>query len=435
MSPGAAGQLDLEAIETATRRYALQLAGQAVQRRLNADRSDYSGPHRSCACGGQARYRGRFAKTFRSVLGPLTLRRAYYRCAACGTGCFPRDEALGLTQDSLSPAVLRMAGAAAALVSFAQASWLLDELAAVRLSAKSVERAAEALGQDIDSAESGTAAFPSEPPPATTMYLGLDGTGVPMRKSETADRPGKQADGSGRTREVKLAVVWTAEGRHPQTGRPQRDPDSVSYNAAIESAASRDTDPQPAPFAQRVRREAERRGFHHARRQVVLGDGAAWIWNLCQEMFPHAIQIVDLFHSKEHLWTVAKQLFPDDRPRLETWAEARCAELDHGQLDSVLTALRSAAQCEEALTCAAYIESNRERMRYAHFRAANLCVGSGVVEAGCKSTAATRLKRGGMHWTVDGANSILALRSCVLSGRYEDYWAYRADQTPPISKI
>ena len=435
MSPAAADHLDFEAVEMAVRRQALQLAGQAVQRRLNADRSDHSGPRRKCACGGQASYRGRFAKTFRSVLGPLTLRRAYYRCADCGTGCFPRDEALGLVQGSLSPAVLRMAGAAAALVSFAQASWLLDELAHLSLSAKSVERVAETLGEDISVAESGVAAFPSEPPSAPTMYLGLDGTGVPVRKAETADRPGKQADGSARTREVKLAVVWTAQARHPQTGRPQRDPGSVSYNAAIESAASRDTDASPAPFARRVRREAERRGFDRAQRQVALGDGAAWIWNLCREMFPYAIQIVDLFHSKEHLWTVAKELYPDDQARQTAWAEARCAELEHGQLATVLATLRSAADCEEARKCADYIESNRERMRYDRFRAADLCVGSGVVEAGCKSTAATRLKRGGMHWTVDGANSILALRSCVLSGRYEDYWAYRSDQTPPISKI
>ena len=116
---------------------------------------------------------------------------------------------------------------------------------------------------------------------------------MPVRKGEAAGRVGKQPDGSAKTREAKLARVWTAQSLHPKTGRPQRDPGSVSYSGAIESAASRDTDPCPSAFAQRMRREAERR--------VVLGDGALWIWGLCQEQFPGAIQIVDLWHAKETL--------------------------------------------------------------------------------------------------------------------------------------
>ena len=428
MSPDASGKLDFEAIETAVRRQALQLAALAVERRLNTDTSDHVGPLRPCPCGGQARYSGRHPKTFVSALGPLTLRRAYYHCVTCSHGCFPRDHALGLARASLSPAVLRMAGAAAALVSFAEASWLLDELAALSVGTKRVERAATALGRAIAGAERGPEAFPAEPPAAATMYLGLDGTGVPVRPSETAGRAGKQPDGSARTREVKLALVWTAESVHPKTGRPQRDAGSVSCSAAIESAACRDTDPHPSAFAQRVQREAERRGFTLARRRVMLGDGAAWIWNLCQQQHPGAIQIVDLFHAKQHLWDVAKALWRDDPARLEAWAEARCTELEESRLDAVLEALRSASDCEPAAQCADYLERNRERMRYKQFRAAGLCVGSGVVEAGCKSIG-TRLKRPGMHWTVQGANAIISLRCCVLSGRYEDYWAYRSAQT------
>ena len=95
------------------------------------------------------------------------------------------------------------------------------------------------------------------------MYLRLDGTGVPVRPAEVDGRRGKQPDGSAKTREVKLVTVWTAEGRDPQ-GRPRRDTGSVSYNAAVESAASRDTDPQPAAFAQRVHREAQRMFDTHA---------------------------------------------------------------------------------------------------------------------------------------------------------------------------
>ena len=108
------------------------------------------------------------------------------------------------------------------------------------------------------------------------MYLGLDGTGVPVCKSEVQGRRGKQPDGSAKTREVKLVAVWTAEGRD-KDGLPVRDPGSVSYSAAVESAASRDTDRLPSPLAQRAHREARRRGFDTAPRRVVLGDGAEWI--------------------------------------------------------------------------------------------------------------------------------------------------------------
>ena len=196
-----------------------------------------------------------------------------------------------------------------------------------------------------------------------------------------------------------MVLVWTAETRNPQ-GRPVRDPGSVSYSGAIESAASRDTDPDLSAFAQRVRREAERRGFPNAARRVVLGDGAAWIWNLSSEQFPGAIQIVDLWHAKEHLWEVSKVLHAGDPGRVEAWARARCHELEAGSLDNLLQVLRSRTdQCESAQRCADYVERNRDRMRYAAFRAQGLCVASGVVEAGCKTVIGTRLKRAGMHWT------------------------------------
>ena len=184
---------------------------------------------------------------------------------------------MGLEGASLSPATTRMVGLAAAEVSFAKASELLGALAGMRVDTKQVERAAEALGREVAYDERAVA----EPAagPAPTMYVGLDGTGVPVRPSEVEGRRGKQPDGSAKTREVKLVTVWTAEARDKE-GRPVGDPGSVSYNAAVESAASRDTDPQPAAFTQRVYREAQRRGFDTAAHRVVVGDGAHWIWNV-----------------------------------------------------------------------------------------------------------------------------------------------------------
>jgi len=141
-----------------------------------------------------------------------------------------------------------------------------------------------------------------------TMYLGMDGTGVPMRTQEVADRAGKQADGSAKTREAKLVTIWTAESRDEE-GQPVRDPGSITYSAAIESAATLDTSPHLSDFAARVQREASRRGFREAQRPVVLGDGSNWIWNSASELFPQATQILDRFHAKEHLSQVGKIIY------------------------------------------------------------------------------------------------------------------------------
>jgi len=413
----------------------LALAARCLADHLNADTSDDAGPWLPCPhCGGPARYAGRPAKTFTTALGPLPLRRAYYHCAPCDRGFCPRDRALGLDGASLSPAVTRMVGTAAALVSFAEGSELLGALAGLAVNAKQVERTAEALGREIaaDEQQQVAPAAAAEIPP--TLYLGLDGTGVPVRKEELAGRPGKQADGSAKTRDVKLCTIWSAEGRDPE-GVPVRDAGSVSYSAAIESAATRDTEAIGSPFAQRVEREARRRGFDRAPRQAVLGDAAPWIWNLAGEYFPAATQILDRFHAKEHLSGVAKVLYGTPSDLGDAWATARHAELDAGLLSQIIAALAAqyrsrtdTSKREEVRKCIGYLWTNRRRMRYPAFRAQGLCTSTAVVEAGCKVAIGTRLKRAGMHWSVRGANAIIALRCCKLSGRFEDFWERRADR-------
>jgi len=417
----------LEAVETAARRRALQVAARAIEQRFNADTSDYAGPVLPCACGRQARYVDRRSKTFQSALGDLKLKRAYYHCGACETGFCPRDRAMGLEGSSLSPAVLRMVGQVGAMVSFEEGHELLHELAGVDVPAKQIERYAEALGREIDDDE--RRIIEPELPSAPTMYLGIDGTGVPVRKQEVADRPGKQSDGSAKTREVKLVTVWTAETRDEE-GLPMRDSGSISYSAAIESAATLDTDSDPAEFVARVVREARRRGFDQADRRVVLGDGALWIWNLADEHFPSSTQIVDLYHAKGHLWDVAKAIYGAGSDLAEQWAKQRRDELDDGKIDDILGALTLHVKTnDEARKCFDYVRRNRHRMRYPEFRAQGLCVGSGVVEAGCKTAIGVRCKRAGMHWTIAGADAIIALRCCKLSGRFEDFWERRSATT------
>ncbi len=424
---GAADNWDFEAIETAARRQAMSVAARAVERRLNADTSDHAGPALPCACGQPARYAGRRDKTFESVLGRLTLSRAYYYCGSCKTGFCPRDRALGLQYGSLSPGALRMVGRVGAMVSFEEGRELLTELAGVHVPTKHVERAAEALGREIAADERRVVEAPAGEEAVTpTLYLGMDGTGVPVRKQELMYRAGKQPDGTAKTREVKLVTVWSAEGRDGK-GKPVRDEGSISYSAAIESAATRDIDDQPAEFTQRVLREAIRRGFEKAGRSVVLGDGALWIWNLADEHFPGAIQIVDLYHAKGHVWDVAKSIYGAGSDLAEQWAKTRRDELDEGKIDNILAALRHHIDSnDEARRCFDYVSRNRHRMRYPEFRAQGLCVGSGVVEAGCKTAIGVRCKRAGMHWTVAGVDAIIALRCCQLSGRFEEFWERRS---------
>lgn len=411
--------LDFEAIETAARREAMRIAVKAVEGRLNADLSDYQGAILPCSCGGHMRYAGRREKTFTTVLGEMTLMRAYYHCSSCGSGFVPRDGEL-LMEHSLSPGVIRMTGLAASMVSFEETSLLLSELAGIQIRAKRAERSAEALGRSIAGDE--RSHVEADEPSAPTLYLGVDGTGIPIRCEDIRGRKGKQPDGSSRTREVKLCTVWSAEGRDKE-GKPVRDKGSVTYSAAIESVADN------GPFAQRVIREATRRGFDTAKRRVILGDGASWIWNLSGEYFPGAIEIIDRFHVKERLSEVSKAVYGVGSELGKEWAKERCDELDEGRLDDLLHALHThASHCDEARKCYDYVAENRHRMRYPEFHAQGLCTSTGVVEAGCKHAIGARLKRAGMHWTVKGADAIIALRCTILSGRFEGFWERRADE-------
>lgn len=408
------------------RAQALAIAGQAVAQTLNTDTSDGVATTIPCGCGGRARYVGRRDKTFVTVLGPLTLRRAYYHCARCHRGAYPRDRQLGLDGGSLSPGVTRMVGLVGAATSFEEGHTLLAELAGVEVGVKRVERAAKRLGDELAVVEQRATEAEDGRPLPSTLYLGMDGTGVPIRANELVGRAGKQPDGSARTREVKLCVVWSAEGR-TTAGVPVRDPGSATYTAAIESAATRDTDAAVSAFAQRASRESSRRRVLQARRRVVLGDGAPWIWNLANEQFPGAVEIVDVFHAKQHLAKLAAALWGAGSENYAYWLPRRYDELEAGAIEVLVTHIEiHAHHSEEARKAAEYFRDNRTRMRYAAFRKAGFCISSGIVEAGCKTVIGTRLKRPGMHWSVHGANAITALRCAVLSDRLDAHLALRA---------
>jgi hypothetical protein len=409
----------------------LQAGGGMLEKLLAAD-PGYRGPRVPCGQGHQAEFVSYRDKVIDTALGAVTLTRAWYHCAACGHGFAPRDAGLGVAGSSMSPGLAAMNDQAAATAPFAKAARLLDVLGGVRLTAKRVERAAEGSGaaaaaalRDRASLLTARKLVPLPPSPLPDkLYAAIDGTGVPVTAKETAGRDGKGEDGRARTREVKLAVFFTQD-KLDAKGYPVRDPGSSSYIATFEPAHV---------FADLVKAEGIRRGADHVRQLTILGDGAAWIWGIASSKFPEATQIVDLFHAREHLHDLARLLEFMLGDRKDQWLAARLADLDYGDIDGICTAARVyplvGAKKDELDTALGYFENNAPRMRYKWFRSRGLFIGSGAVEAGCKSVIGQRLKLSGMHWTVASADAITTLR-CQQASRPEDQiWPAPRNQTP-----
>ena len=408
-------------------RAALASAGATLlQAVLDQQDDGYAGPHAGCAgCGGQAVHAGSRPKTITTVLGEVTLRRAWYHCAACKGGFAPRDRQLGLLPGgALSPGLAEMAALAGAEASFARAAALIAGLAGIALSPRTIERSAEASGAAARAGAAAEATAIRErrivplPPPAPVpdmLYVEVDGTGVPVRASETAGRAGKGEDGSAGTREVKLARFFTVS-RLDDDGRPVTDPGSSTYVATFDGKDA---------LAKLVRAEYLRRGGEHHRQVVALGDGAAWIWTMAGDLYPHATCIVDIYHAREHLHDLAGHL-AFITPDPQQWLAERSAELDAGNVEAVIAAARACPlegiKATELDTKVGYFEHNTHRMRYARFRKLGMFTGSGHIEAACKQIVVQRAKQSGMHWTVDGAASIIALRTQHASGRWDELW-------------
>jgi hypothetical protein len=356
------------------------------------------------------------------------MKRPWYLCPHCHQGQFPADAELDIEHTDFSPGVRRMQALVGQEAPFDHGREQMKVLAGLEVTAKSVERTAEAIGADIaeDEQRAIRRAVQLDLPiiigkPIPFLYVQMDGTGVPVVKKETQGRKGKTDGQPAHTREVKLGCVFT-QSAWDKEGYAIRDPDSTTYTGAIETAEQ---------FGKRIYLEAWNRGWSHAQKKVVMGDGAEWIWNLADQHFPGAVQIVDLYHARQHLWDLARKLYPNDTVSQKAWIKVHQKRLlDKGKIEKLVLSLRATESTntevlDKIRTEADYFERNTERMRYPEFRRQHLFVGSGVIEAGCRTVIGSRLKQSGMFWTVRGANSIIALRCCHLNGRFEDYWEAR----------
>ena len=387
--------------------------------------------HRSilCTCGRTARYEEMRSRPILTVVGWARIDRPYYLCSACHRGQFPADVELDIDKTDFSPGVRRMLAAVGGVAPFAQGRDQMKLLAGLQVTAKTVERTAESIGEDIEKQQQKdiqsakqlrlpAVAGPSIP----YLYIQMDGTQVFVVKAETEGRAGRTPGQPARTRECKLGAVFTQTTVDDQR-RPMRDENSTTYVGAIETAED---------FGLRIYTESWNRGWDRATIRVVMGDGSHWIWNIADQHFPGAIQIVDLYHAREHLWDLARKLNPADEVVQKRWLMRKLDSLENGKIEKLATSLRKLADAQQNSELAKairieadYFDSNRDRMRYPEFHNKHLFVGSGVIEAGCKTVIGSRLKQSGMFWTVRGANAIIALRCCLLNGELEDYWAAR----------
>jgi hypothetical protein len=421
------GRLDLEAIEMAVRSAMHQAGAAALTELLQYPVPAANQRRLPCSCGQQAQYRDLRSKSVLTAVGKVEVSRPYYVCSHCHAGQFPADVELDIEDTEFSPGVRRMQATVGQEAPFDHGRQQMKLLANLEVTTKAVERTAEAIGEDIATREQQEIlrAVQLDLPMVVgesvpILYVEMDGTGVPVVKKETVGRQGKTEGQPAHTREAKLGCVFT-QTKWDEEGYAIRDPDSTTYVGAIETADE---------FGKRLYVEAWKRGWSRAQKKAVLGDGAEWIWNIANQHFPGAIQIVDLYHARQHLWGLARKLYPSQEAEQRRWMMVHQDMLDEGKVEDLVVALRvidssNPELAEKIRIEAGYFESNAERMRYPKFRRQHLFVGSGVIEAGCKTVIGSRCKQSGMFWTVRGANAILTLRCCQINGRFEDYWAVR----------
>jgi hypothetical protein len=364
--------------------------------------------------------KGRETIGVQGIFGSFQLQRDYYYHEGKDQGHSPVDAALGL-EVGYTPALAKLICLEGAdEPTYQKAERHLEQTGGIAVSARQIQRVVQRVGGSAQlwqerQAQPGPCAAP-------VLYVSADGTGVPMVSQELKGRRGKQADGTAKTRQVYLGCVFT-QHRTDEKGHPVRDYESTTYVSSFKSIDA---------FGPLLRQEAIRRGMGSAGKVVVLIDGAAGLENMGRQCFKDCLQIVDFFHALEHAGHVLEALIgkahPDYKKRLRRWAKRLLK-------DKVLSLIQEARQqsagkpqsaaVEQAL---GYFVRNVSRMQYGTFRAAGYFIGSGVVEAGCKTVIGGRCKQSGMFWSESGAENILALRCIHSSRRLEDFWEYRLNE-------
>ena len=363
-------------------------------------------------------HKGREKLQVQGLFGLFELERDYYYHEGKQQGHYPADAALGL-EVGYTPALARlMCLEGADDSSYQKAENHLRETGGIAVSARQIQRVVQRVGVSAQAwqereAQPGGRAVP-------IMYLSGDATGVPMRKEELEGRAGKQEEGGAKTRMAYLGCVFTQHKRD-EKGHPVRDYESTTYVSSFSSIDE---------FGPCLRQEAIRRGLALALQVVLLIDGATGLANMGRLCFPTALQIVDFYHALEHAGQVLEALLgskehPDYKVRLGRWARQLLADKVKKLIAQTRQECLGKSQAEAVEKELGYFVNNVARMQYGTFRRQGFFIGSGVVEAGCKTVIGSRCKQSGMFWGEAGAENILALRCIHASRRLDEFWKDR----------
>jgi hypothetical protein len=365
--------------------------------------------------------KGRAALTLHCIFGFFNLERDYYYHPGKQQGHYPADAALGL-EGSCTPALARLVCLEGAdQASYQKAQEHLKETGGIVLSARQIQRLVQSVGPGAQAWQEREALVPLPgTQPAPVMYLSGDASGVPMRPEELEGRAGKGPDGKAKTRMANLGCVFT-QHQVDEEGHPIRDPNATTYVSTLGPIQE---------FGPLLRQEAIRRGLGLAVFVVLLIDGAEGLANMGRLCFPGTLQIVDFYHAMEHARKVLQALLgskehPQYKRRLGHWARLLLRDRVEHLIAAARKECAGTARAEAVEKELGYFVRNVQRMQYGTFRSRGFFIGSGVIEAGCKTIIGTRCKQSGMFWGMPGAQNILAFRCISASRRLDDFWKTR----------
>ena len=369
---------------------------------------------------GQQR-KGRESLQVDGIFGSFRLHRDYYYHPGKKQGHYPADVALGLERGH-TPALARLICLEGAdESSFQKAQAHMRETGGIEVCARQIHRLTGPVGVAAQAWQEREAQAPlPESKAVPIMYVSGDATGVPMRKEELEGCRGKQPDGGAKTRMAYLGCVFT-QAKTDEEGHPVRDHASTTYVSTFDPVEK---------FGPMLRQEAIRRGLALATQVVLLVDGAAGLANMGRLCFPTAVQIVDFYHALEHAGKVVVALLgdkehPEYKNRLNHWARRLLKNGVEKLIAQTRQECANRTRAQEVEKELSYFVNNASRMQYGSFRKQGFFIGSGVIEAGCKTIIGARCKQSGMFWGRPGARNILALRCIHTSGRLDQFWKER----------
>jgi hypothetical protein len=378
----------------------------------------------ACDCGESAVYQRQRSGQTKTLLGTITLPRAYYLCPHCHRGHCPLDEQLGFCAGGMSAGLDELLALMGAQCPFAEAAQLVGKLTLVAVCANGCRAATEQLGQLIDEAEAAEMArvWAGEQPRAAPAVA------VPMRLYSSMDGTSVHIEEEGFC-EIRLGAVYTTQPTRSPT-HPQR----LQIRAQASSFYV-DFD-EVETFGNQLWLEATRRGVSEAQEVIVIGDGAHWIWRIAEEHFAQATQILDWYHVTEYVWKCAAALYGEGNDLAKAWAKDRLDELWAGQVQTVLAQLTPLATKHKVIAeTITYFTNNQQRMRYLDYRTRGLQIGSGTIESACKHLIAQRLDQAGMLWSLDGARAVAKVRARLKSGRWAETIALRSPPSRSYNRL